>query len=180
MMRARLSGAKYSWPGTVPANVPKNRSLSSGLSRNAASSCCHGGSRRAKSIVLWKPRAESSLRRRSYPASARPSGARAGEPGVDRGGEQLRVAEGVADAEVEDRVLVVTGVADERPAGSIRAAVEVRQHAGLAEAVSALGRAGARSESGGGLERLQNHGTYFIRRPRRRVSRRRRTPLCER
>jgi hypothetical protein len=57
--------------------------------------------------------------------------------GVDRVGEHLGVAERVADAEGEDRILVVAGVADERPAVAVRAPIEVREPSGAAEAVGA-------------------------------------------
>src|SRR5215218_1588998 len=79
----------------------------------------------------------------------------AGEPGVDRLGEQLGVTKGVADAEREDRVLVVARVADQRPSLAVRTAIEVRQSSGPPEALGAGGVADLRGQSGRELERVQ-------------------------
>ena len=67
--------------------------------------------------------------------------------------QQLGVAEGVADPEARDRVLVVAGVADERPAGPVRLAEEARQVARADEARLARGGVDALGELGDQVER---------------------------
>ena len=47
--------------------------------------------------------------------------------GVERIREQIDVAEGVANAQREARILVTSGVTDQRPARPVRLAEEVRQ-----------------------------------------------------
>ena len=69
-------------------------------------------------------------------------------------GAQLGVAERVADALRGDRILVVAGVADERPAGSVRLAEEVG-HGAAVEALLAGRAADPLGELGRELERLQ-------------------------
>ena len=77
---------------------------------------------------------------------------------VDGSGQELGVAERVRDAEREDRVLVVAGVAHERPAVAEGAAEVVGQPGRATEAVAARGAADALGQPGGELERLQEIG----------------------
>jgi hypothetical protein len=85
---------------------------------------------RANSIVLWKP-------------------------GVDRASQEFGVAEGVADAECQDRILVVPGVTYERPPGAERPAKIIGQTARAAEAFGAGGGAHSLGQPGNELERVQ-------------------------
>ena len=77
-----------------------------------------------------------------------------GERVVERGGAQLGVAEGVVDALRGDEVLVVAGVADQRPAGA-EGLAEVVRHRRADEALLALGRAHAVGEGRRELEHLE-------------------------
>jgi hypothetical protein len=54
------------------------------------------------------------------------------EAGIHGVRQELRVAEGVGHPERRDQVLVVAGVADERPAAAVGTAVEVGERTGAA------------------------------------------------
>ena len=59
----------------------------------------------------------------------------AGQAGRQRIREQLGVAQGVADPQRAGRLLVASGVPDQRPAGPVRLAQEVRQVRGTVDAL---------------------------------------------
>src|SRR5262249_53654012 len=71
-----------------------------------------------------------------------------GEGLVERVDEELDLMKRVGDAERGDRVLVVSGVADERPPGPVRLAEEVLELTGAREARLASRRAHALGEPG--------------------------------
>src|SRR5207237_7007340 len=78
-----------------------------------------------------------------------------GEAAVGGGGDQLRIAQRVAYAEGKVGVFVAAGVADERPAWSIRLAQEVGHIAGAEDALGSAACADAFSEAGRAVERVQ-------------------------
>ena len=116
-MRATLSGAKKRSAGTVPAIVPN---------RSSRSDCADVAERREQLLHQRRGRLQAREVDRALEAVGGLLVASLlvqGEvlAGVDRVGEQLGVAERVGDAEGDDRVLVVAGVADQRPAVAVRA-----------------------------------------------------------
>ena len=127
-----------------------------GLAASAANSCwmsALGGASRSAS-----PHVKSYIGHRGVAGdlvAARAAVEVAVEPGVDRLGEQLGVAERVEHPLGGDRVLVVAGVADERPAGPVRPAEEVVVAAGEPEPLDPLAPGHPRGEAGHVGERLE-------------------------
>ena len=78
----------------------------------------------------------------------------AGKTGVNGLRQRLGIAEGVADTLCRHRVLVVAGVADERPAGAVRLSEEVGYIAGAYDALFAFPAAYA-------LFKLRVEGPYL-------------------
>ena len=142
MMRPAFSGAKNSGAGSVPAMTLTKPSIASWLPCIAPMSCCISGGGR---LDLREVAGELVDRQRLLVPGALVVGHRVvvgaslGERVVEGRRHRLGVTERVGDPERRDRVLVVAGVADERPPRAVGLEEEARQVARAHEARLPLG-----------------------------------------